>query len=364
MSPIPTVGNVLFKDWIGSLFSRKQTEDLSVAELVTRRFGSSMANDLFSAMCLGIFAGDFNKLSAQACFPDMFSAAARGRPITLSTTFKPFRDSCEQLAKKMTRSEDSDFIRSLPDVTMYSLHNGLETLTKQLHASLQALPSSRFRGFLNAPVSSLRFLDDRVAVNFNSVSENFDHVFSAVNSASISQLLPSNLSSIKSQLDAMPHTSVWTINISYSSDVLHNYPGFGVLLPLQEQSPPILGVTFDSYLFQTQKPEPRCRATVMIGGEKNPEFKAISSDQAAEIAVDAMQKIFAINQAPEYVYAQLHKNCIAQYAVGHRERVSAIRKQLPARLELIGSSFDGVSINDCVRNSKKTALACTAARAQ
>ena len=48
---------------------------------------------------------------------------------------------------------------------------------------------------------------------------------------------------------------------------------------------------------------------------------------------------------------------IPQYVVGHNDRVEKIRHYVDHNrlsLDLVGASFDGVSVNDCVHNALKT----------
>ena len=48
---------------------------------------------------------------------------------------------------------------------------------------------------------------------------------------------------------------------------------------------------------------------------------------------------------------------IPQYVVGHNDRAEKIRHYVDHNrlsLDLVGASFDGVSVNDCVHNALKT----------
>jgi oxygen-dependent protoporphyrinogen oxidase len=50
-------------------------------------------------------------------------------------------------------------------------------------------------------------------------------------------------------------------------------------------------------------------------------------------------------------------NSIPQYVVGHYDKVKQIRSYIQDNklgLELIGASFDGISVNDCIHNSIRT----------
>jgi len=51
------------------------------------------------------------------------------------------------------------------------------------------------------------------------------------------------------------------------------------------------------------------------------------------------------------------EKCIPQYVVGHTSKVAKIREYIQQNrlgLDLIGASFDGVSVNDCIANALST----------
>lgn len=74
-------------------------------------------------------------------------------------------------------------------------------------------------------------------------------------------------------------------------------------------------------------------------------------------AVEAVNKILGIKQEPVYHLASVQKDCISQYHIGHTDRVQRIfdyvqLNNLP--LTLLGASYKGVSVNDCIYNAKKS----------
>lgn len=52
--------------------------DESIQSFATRRFGKWMAETLFEPMTLGIYGGDFRKLSIRACFPTLYELEKKG----------------------------------------------------------------------------------------------------------------------------------------------------------------------------------------------------------------------------------------------------------------------------------------------
>jgi hypothetical protein len=62
-----------------------------------------------------------------------------------------------------------------------------------------------------------------------------------------------------------------------------------------------------------------------------------------------------ITEIPTVIQVTICKKAIAQYYVGHQKLVSQLKEQLLEmtgnRITLLGNSYHGVSINDCIGNS-------------
>ena len=73
------------------------------------------------------------------------------------------------------------------------------------------------------------------------------------------------------------------------------------------------------------------------------------------IALVHLKNILKINDEPIKVICKVHEKCIAQYTVGHAQRVKKLR-ELTTKAELplafVGSAYDGVGLNDAIMSSK------------
>ena len=67
---------------------------------------------------------------------------------------------------------------------------------------------------------------------------------------------------------------------------------------------------------------------------------------------------------PEHTQVSRWRRAMAQYAVGHRERVSRIAARVAALpgLRLAGNAYDGIGIPDCIRLGRKAAQGIGRAR--
>lgn len=153
------------------------------------------------------------------------------------------------------------------------------------------------------------------------------------------------------------------------------FAGFGYLIPASipfAQNPErALGVIFDSDitpdLWSTLPDgEPQgTKLTVMMGGhwwdgwEQYP-----SAEEAKVMAKTVLARHLGITEEPVICEANLQKDCIPQYHVGHSEMHAEGHKVLKEifgdRLRVAGSWYHGVGINDCLRSAWDCAVGLTA----
>ena len=82
---------------------------------------------------------------------------------------------------------------------------------------------------------------------------------------------------------------------------------------------------------------------------------SVDPDHLADVAMEAAEKTLGIRSEPTSCLTSVQRDCIPQYARGHSDRIRNIfdfikHRKLP--LTLIGASFDGVSVNDCIYNAQ------------
>uniref|UniRef100_A0A3Q2Q109 Amine oxidase domain-containing protein n=1 Tax=Fundulus heteroclitus TaxID=8078 RepID=A0A3Q2Q109_FUNHE len=78
---------------------------------------------------------------------------------------------------------------------------------------------------------------------------------------------------------------------------------------------------------------------------------AVTTEDLLASATEAVRWHMGVNVAPSWSNVALHRDCIPQYYIGHSQRVDSMRgfiKNKNLSLSLIGSSYDGVSVNDVI----------------
>ncbi|MCE5317428.1 MAG: protoporphyrinogen oxidase [Parachlamydia sp.] len=301
--------------------------DESVADFAERRMGRAFAERFFDPLVTGIFAGDMHKLSLRACFPFLAEWEEQHGGI-VRALFK----------KKKRPSDLSPFIQQMLKTSIFSFRNGMETLPQRLAERLNVdILLGEAVEALHADRGSVRLSSGRTL--------DADHIFSTLPAHSLQKLLP-----FSATLNQIPYASTAVVNLGYRKRILKK-EGFGYLIPSSEREQ-VLGVVFDSSAFPQQGTD-ETRLTVMLGDSRIPDFGAWSKEKFLSIAQEALMRHLGIDQTPDLAEIKIAPRAIPQYLVGHLDRLRTMEQEARRypKLTLLGSSFYGVSVNDCIARS-------------
>ncbi|KAJ6657041.1 hypothetical protein lerEdw1_003042 [Lerista edwardsae] len=311
------------------------------------------ADVAIDSLCRGVFAGDCRALSMRSCFPTLFQAEKKHRSVIVGMI----------LGGGKSGSQDSLLIRRAQEErwSQWSLRRGMETLPEALGAVL------RQRGVEIHCDAPAKQLERTAAGSWRILLENggveADHVISALPAKALAALLPTWAEPLARELLAIQAVSVGVVNLQYKGVSLP-VTGFGHLVPSFEDHS-LLGVVYDSVAFPTQDGSagPAPRLTVMLGGAWfTPDFgDPDTASQAALLsrAQAAVKEHLGLEAEPSHSIVKVLKACIPQYTLGHWQHIESAaaflqRQKLP--LTLIGASYEGVSVNDCISGAQ-TAVA-------
>ncbi len=96
-----------------------------------------------------------------------------------------------------------------------------------------------------------------------------------------------------------------------------------------------------------------------VGGAMHPELLQQSDDQILNMVREELADIFGVRWNPDFTRVQRWNKSMAQYHVGHLDRVASIEKELSAypHLKLAGNAYQGVGIPDCIHSGETAAEA-------
>ncbi len=98
----------------------------------------------------------------------------------------------------------------------------------------------------------------------------------------------------------------------------------------------------------------------MIGGSRFQELFGnpdnADEDHIKRVALDGIKETLGITKKPLKCLVSIQKDCIPQYKVGHVEKLDEMERYIEEHevpMTLVGSSYKGVGINDCIYNAQK-----------
>jgi oxygen-dependent protoporphyrinogen oxidase len=324
---------------------RRSGGDESVAALVRRHFGQEAVDRLADPLLSGIYGGDAEQLSAQTVLPRLVEMETKHGSLTrgMLAAHKRMRDAAKDSSK--TRKGGA----APPIFT--ALRGGMSQMVNALVARID--PASLRTG---APVSSIRKTDRGWSVEARGTTETFDALIMAAPAWVAGNLLAPVDAALGSELAGIPYSSSITLNLVYDEAKIGELPeGFGFLVPAVEGKA-MLACTFVHRKFLGRTPPGKAVFRAFLGG-MNREAMLAESDEALvatvrrEMAAILGAKTFSAEVQPEHAQVSRWRRAMAQYAVGHKERMRRIGERVAELrgLRLVGNAYDGIGVPDCIR---------------
>jgi protoporphyrinogen/coproporphyrinogen III oxidase len=109
--------------------------------------------------------------------------------------------------------------------------------------------------------------------------------------------------------------------------------------------------------FEHRAPDDRALIRCFLGGTRDEEILQRSEDELQTIVRQELQHILGITAKPLLVRIFRWKQAMAQYGIGHRDRVERIQRLVGAMpgLALAGNAYGGIGVPDCVREGSEAA---------
>ena len=106
-----------------------------------------------------------------------------------------------------------------------------------------------------------------------------------------------------------------------------------------------------------QAPPDRALLRCFIGGAGNDQVLRLADDEILRTVREELRQIVGITAEPQFTRIYRWPGAMAQYGVGHLERLQRIENlllQLPG-LALAGNGYRGIGVPDCVRSGSEAA---------
>jgi oxygen-dependent protoporphyrinogen oxidase len=238
-----------------------------------------------------------------------------------------------------------------PGGTLHTFSDGMEQLPKRIVDLL----GDRLR--LATPVTRLASHSSGYEIEAGGQTIRADRLLLTLPADGAANLLRDLTPDVASSLEATVTVPIAVVMASYSSPDVFGRPmsGFGFLVPRGENAG-ILGTLFCHAIFPGQAPAGTIFLRTMLGGAREPGQASLPDDELVATVRTAHARIFPRDPAPDRVWIARWEKGISQYTLGHLDRVAAAEKATRSiGIELSGSPYRGVSVNDCIRQARAAA---------
>jgi oxygen-dependent protoporphyrinogen oxidase len=212
----------------------------------------------------------------------------------------------------------------------------------------------------NTPVQAIQPESGGWTVSVGAQAQRFDAVVVALPGPAAAALLQDVSNDLSSELGAIQYTSSITVGLEYDREVRQALPpGFGFLVPRSEGKR-LLAATFVHNKFPHRAPEDRALLRCNFGGNNAEGVWDLTDEQIIGVVRDELQQILGpqirgLRADPLFARVYKWKRAMAQYGVGHLERlerIETLRKSIPG-LALAGNGYRGIGVPDCVRSGRE-----------
>lgn len=323
---------------------RVMNGDESAAAFVERHFGPEVVERLADPLLAGVYGGSAQRLSVRAVLPRFLSMEAKYGSLSRA-----------MLAAMKNRPAPGNGPRPI----FTSMRDGMQQLVDAVVAQLD--PSALRTGMRVKALG--REGSQWTVLNTAGDPQKFDAVIVATPAYLAGGLVRSVEPRLATVLGEIAYSSSVTVALGYAAgefDGRGGRPedGFGFLVPRSEGKR-LLACTFVHNKFPHRAPADRLLLRVFLGGSDDPAVLQMPDDEILSIVMAELRQILGVTSAPRFSRIYRWDRSMAQYEVGHLDRVAEIerlRGELPG-LELAGNAYRGIGVPDCIESGKQAATA-------
>jgi len=307
------------------------SHDRSVAEFVTDHFGPEALDYLAEPLLSGVYGGDPAQLSVGSVLPRFLQMEATYGSLVRGV-----------LAGRSGAAPSGSLFRTLK--------GGLGTLVDALAARVK---------MCQADVETIERSGSSFRVRAGGEWRDADQVIVACPAWSAASLVSALDARLAELLASIDYSSSLTLSLIYrAADFDGQRAGFGFLVPKKERQR-LAACTFVGTKFSFRVPDDRIVLRCFFGGIGDPAILNESDESVTAIAREELRRILGLTAAPISQTIARWPRSMAQYTLGHQQRVAEIRAHAAAipGLHLAGNAYDGIGIPDCIHSGRAAAQA-------
>lgn len=324
--------------------ARKEGGDESLESFVTRRLGRECLDKIAEPLVAGIHTSNPDNMSVAATFP----------------RFCEMEKSHGSLIRAMTAAMKKAPPKkpgARPMTYFMSMKGGMQELADGCVRFIGP-------GAICDGVEVLRITRaaDGWTLTLPGGDQRFDVVVCATPSYSAAGLVAGLDPGLAQKLSAIEWSSSGNVSFAFrKADIVTPLPGFGFIVPKVEDRR-INAATWSSIKWSGRAPDDHVLIRAFVGGGHHEELVSLPDGELVSVLRGELKAIAGIDAEPALVKIYRWHRSMPKYTVGHLDRIAAIDAGLRAHpgLHLIGCSYKGIGIGDCVRSGFDAAASIAA----
>jgi oxygen-dependent protoporphyrinogen oxidase len=316
---------------------RPKPGDESVAEFIQEHYGAEAVDYLAEPLLSGIYGGNPSQLSVTSVLPRFVELANQYGSLTRGV-----------LAARAKAGRNRN-----PAPLFRTLKGGLGQLVDAIESAIRGKVEVRQCRAQTIQRAEAGF---RIKTDDGGWLE-ADQVVVASEAHSGSTLLAGVDGRLAELLGTVPYSSSMTVALGFeAADFAHAPHGFGFLVPKRERRR-LVACTWVGTKFSYRVPEDKVVARCFLGGMEDADVLGESDEAVAAAVTRELQEIAGFTARPRFTRISRWPGSMAQYTVGHPQRLAEIQARTPpgCGLHLAGNAYEGIGIPDCIRMGRRAA---------
>ncbi len=321
---------------------RKTRGDESLAEFVTRRLGRECLEKIAEPLVAGIHTSNPDNMSVLATFPRFVQMEHKSGSLILGML----------QAMKHRPSSGPPPKPGAPKMTFFmSFKNGIQTLSDKC---VDYIGNESIR--LGAGVKAVEPRGKGYAVVLeNGETLEADQVMLGTASYDSAEMIKGFDANLANQLNKIEWSTSATVSIAFhKQDVKVPLKGFGFIVPRVEGRR-INAATYSSFKWSFRAPDDHILIRGFVGGGHHEELVNDLDDASlVKTVLEELDTIVGIKADTRLSKVYRWHKGMPKYTVGHLDRISVIDRSVAMHpgLHLIGCSYKGIGIGDCVHEAQ------------
>jgi oxygen-dependent protoporphyrinogen oxidase len=309
-----------------------ESRDRSVAEFVVDHFGQETLDYLAEPLLSGVYGGDPAQLSVGSVLPRFLEMEKKYGSLVRGVL--------------AGRSKSGGGGGSL----FRTLKGGLGTLVDRLAALVKVC---------QADVETIEKTPSGFRVRAGGGWMETEQVIVACPAWAAARVVAGLDARLGEVLGAIDYSSSVTLSLIYrAAEFDGKRAGFGFLVPQKERQR-LAACTFVGTKFSYRVPDDLIVLRCFFGGINDAAVLEESDESLVGIAREELRRMLGLTTAPIAHTIARWPRSMAQYTLGHQQRVAEIRERAAgnAGLHLAGNAYEGIGIPDCINTGRAAAKA-------